>query len=137
MARHHDLYALLVDAAVRQRDRDVMMKYTPLLEKEIQYLDHSLYQAIAHRAHGVVHHLDGDLEEAKDQLEIAKALFQELDTRWQLGRTLYEMGDLAASRSDTPGAIEHYSASLALFDKIGALPDADKARAALAALNGS
>jgi tetratricopeptide (TPR) repeat protein len=133
---HHDLYAMLADAAVQQRNPNGMLKYAPLLEEEALDLDHSLYLAVAHRAWGVAHRLKGDFEEAEARLGLARELFRDLDTRWQLGRTHFELGELAAARSDPSLAVEQYTASLKLHEEMGALPDAAKTRAAMASLAG-
>ena len=136
LVRNHDLYAMLADAAVQQRDPNGLLKYAPLLEKDALELDHNLYLAIANRAWGVAHRLKGDFEEAEARLGLALELFRDLDTRWQLGLTHYELGDLAAARSDPARASEHYTASLELFKGMEALPDAARTRAALASLAG-
>jgi tetratricopeptide (TPR) repeat protein len=136
VVRPHDLYAMLADAAVQQRDPNGMLEYAPLLEKEALDLDHSLYQAVAHRAWGVAHRLGGEFKEAEARLGLALELFRALDTRWQLGRTHFELGELAADRSDPSLAVEQYTASLKLHEEMGALPDAAKTRAAMASLAG-
>ena len=91
----HDLYAMLADAAVQRRDEAALHEYTHLLEETAASLDHTLYLAIAHRACGVIHLLAGEYTQAEDRLNKALKLFQELETRWQIGRTLYELADLA------------------------------------------
>jgi hypothetical protein len=61
-------------------------------------------------------------------------LFEALGTRWQIGRTLLELGELAVSRADNKDAREHFSRALTAFEALGALPDAGRAREKLAAL---
>ena len=106
-----DLYAMLVDAAVLQRDEAALREYVPILEEEAREIDHLLYEL------------------AEAQLEQASALFRNLDTRWQLGRTMFELGELAARQTQTAVAQEHYARALALFEEMGAGPDADRTRA--------
>jgi hypothetical protein len=60
-------------------------------------------------------------------------LFRGLDTRWQIGRTLFELGELAAARGEAAGAREHFTLALAAFEEMKAAPDAARARAALEA----
>jgi len=127
-----DLYAMLVDAAVQQRDVAALREYTPILVERATPLEHNLYLATAQRAWGVMHLLEGRSEEAEARLEQAAALFRGLNTRWQLGRTHFELGDLASDRAETTEATEHYSRALDLFEEMGAVPDAGRARAALA-----
>jgi len=66
-------------------------------------------------------------------LSQALALFEALDTRWQIGRTLMELGELALSHADRGAARQYMSRALATFEEIGAAPDANRARDRLAA----
>jgi tetratricopeptide (TPR) repeat protein len=129
----HDLYAMLADAAAQQRDEAALRQYTPLAEEAAARYDHKLYQAIAHRAWGVAHRLKGEPVEAEARLNQALALFRGLDTRWQIGRTMFELGELAQTRGEAAGAREHFSRALTAFEELGAAPDAARARAALEA----
>jgi hypothetical protein len=128
----HDLYAMLADAAAQQRDEAALRRYAPLAEESAARYDHKLYQAIAHRAWGIAHRLAG--EEAEPRLSQALALFQQLGTRWQVGRTLYELGELAVARRDAARARDYYGRALALFEVLKAAPDAVRTRAALEAI---
>ena len=129
----HDLYAMLADAAAQQRDGDALQHYAPLAEETARRYEHKLYQAIAHRAWGAAHHLAGEHAEAETRLQQALELFRGLDTRWQIGRTLFELGELAQTRGEAAGAREHFSRALTAFEELGAAPDAARARAALEA----
>ena len=131
-----DLYAMLADVAVQQRDEAALRKYAPLLEETATPLEHNLYLATAHRAWGVLHRLEGQFEQAEARLEQAVALFRGLDTRWQLGRTHLELGQLATDRTQTAAAKQQYTRALELFEEMGAVPDAGRARKALLMLNG-
>ena len=128
----HDLYAMLADAAAQQRDADALRHYAPVAEELANHYDHKLYQAIAQRAWGVAHQLAGQHVEAEVRLKRALELFEALDTRWQIGRTLFELGDLALSRTDNQAAREHFSRALAAFEEMGALPDVMRTREKLA-----
>ena len=127
----HDLYAMLVDVAAQQRDADALRQYAPLAEEAAARYGHVLYQAIAHRAWGIAHRLAGEYVEAEMRLKQALELFDGLDTRWQIGRTLNELGELALARSDTTAARELYARALAAFEQMRAVPDAARVRAAL------
>jgi hypothetical protein len=130
----HDLWAMLADAAAQQRDAAALQKYAPRAEELAVRYDHKLYLAIAHRAWGVAHRLAGSDIDAEVRLMQALELFESLDTRWQIGRTLFELGELALSRTDKAAARENFSRSFAAFEEIGALPDAGRASEKLAAL---
>jgi tetratricopeptide (TPR) repeat protein len=130
----HDLYAMLSDAAAQQRDESALRKYAPLAEELASRYDHKLYQAIAHRAWGVAHRIAGQHAESKARLNKALELFQQLDTRWQIGRTLFELGELALSLDEKETAHEHFSRALSTFSAMGAMPDATHTREKLAML---
>ncbi len=130
-AGDHELHAMLLDTAVMQRDAASLEKYVPLLEAEATRLDHSLYLAIAHRGWGVLHTLKGEFKEARARLEQALVLFGVLETRWQLGRTHYQLGELAVARSDTAEAREQFARALKWFEELRAAPDAARTQSAL------
>ena len=129
----NDVYAVLVDVAVQQRDAAALWNYVPSLEEAAIQLEHILYLAAAHRAWGVLHRLEGQYDQAEARLLEAVALFEALDTRWQLGRTLFELGELAAERSQPAKAKQHFARALALFEEMGATPDAKRTQVALSA----
>ncbi|GIK38984.1 MAG: hypothetical protein BroJett011_28170 [Chloroflexota bacterium] len=126
---------MLADVAAQQRDLAALRQYAPLAEKTAAQCGHGLYQAIAHRAWGVAHRLAGEHDQANVRLHQALALFQDLDTRWQIGRTLSELGTLAAARAETTTARDYFSRALAAFEEMKAAPDAARVRAALAVLD--
>ena len=129
-----DLYVMLVDVAVQQRDLPALQKYAPLATELASRHEHRLYQAIIHRAQGVAHRLSREYEDAETQLKQALKGFQELKTRWQIGRTLYELAELALARTDPANAQAYFAQALAAFEEMGAVPDAARTRAALASL---
>ena len=124
-------YFLLADVAVIERDEVALSQYAPLAEEMALRDDHLLFQASAHRAWGVLHRLTDKYEEAKDRLNQALEIFEELDTRWQIGRTLYELAELAVARADLTEAHGYYSRALVTFEEMGAKPDAVRTRKAL------
>jgi tetratricopeptide (TPR) repeat protein len=131
----NDLYAMLADVAGQQRDLAALQQYAPLAEETAAHCGHVLYQAMAHRAWGVAHRLVGEYAEAKARLHQALELFQDLDTRWQIGRTLYELGELAVARAEATAARDYFSRALVAFEEMKAAPDAARVRAALEALD--
>ena len=127
----HDIFAMLADVAVRQGDLEAIRRYAPLAEEAATRYGHKLYHAIAHRAWGVAHRLAGEYALAKARLDQALELFRELDARWQIGRTCSELGELALALSDTAAARHYLTAALALFQSLGAAPDAARTQAML------
>ena len=130
----HELYNLLADTAAQQRDEASLQKYAPLAEEFAARYDHKLYQAVARRAWGVARRLAGKYAESQIRFDQALEIFQQMDTRWQIGRTLFEMGELAVAQKDTVSARDHFTSALNILEGIGAAPDATRARERLAVL---
>jgi len=130
----HELYNLLADTAAQQRDEAALQKYAPLAEEFATRYDHMLYQAIAHRAWGVAHRLAGEYAESQIRFDQALEIFQQMDTRWQIGRTLFEMGELAVAQKDTVSARDYFTRAQNILEGIDAAPDGTRARERLAVL---
>lgn len=130
----YDIYTTLVDAAAQQRDETAIRQYAPRAEALATELGHSLYQAIVQRAWGVAHRLAGEYTESGARLDQALEIFSELGTRWQRGRTLFELGELAAAGQQPAEAHDFFSRALVDFDAMRAAPDSARTQAALASL---
>jgi len=133
MAHDHDIYMTLADTAVELRDSEALRKYAPELEKMASRDNHRLYLAIAYRALGVGHRLAGEHAPAETRLRQALELFTKLGARWQIGRTLFEFGELNLTHA-RPKAREYYSQALGAFEEIHAAHNAERTRIALNAL---
>ena len=135
MAHDHEIYMTLADTAVELRDVDALRKYAPNLEKLAGRDNHRLYLAIAHRALGVGHRLEGEYTTAETRLRQALELFTKLGARWQIGRTLFELGELylEGSQKETK-AREYFAQSLGSFEEIQATPNAERTRTVLNSL---
>jgi hypothetical protein len=131
----HDVYAALTDAASRQGDEVAIRQYAPRAEELAARYGHTLYQAIADRAWGVAYRLSGEYVEAEGRLNHALGLVSGLNARWQTGRTLYELGELAASQTNTADARDYFTRALAEFQAMRAAPDVARTQAALERLN--
>ena len=127
----NELYFMYLDLAGLQRDEAALLKYLPLVEETAVRDGHILHQANAHRARGVLHRLQGEYSAAKTRLNRALALFEELDTRWQIGRTLFELAELNRIIEDTTEAQDYFSRALVAFEEMGAVPDMARTQAAL------
>ena len=123
MAHDHDVYMMLVESALEMEDLSELVEYTPLLEKLAERDSHQLYLAIAKRARGALHRLRGEFENSESCLQQAISLFTDLDTRWQCGRTQYELGKLAQSQGDMSTANTAFAEALGFFEEMGAKPD--------------
>ena len=133
----HDLYSLLADAAAAQHDESTLQRYVPLAEESARRYDHRLYQAIAHRSRGVAHRLAGEYVEAESSLNQALGIFNDMNTTYQIGRTLFELGELAAAQTDIVKAREYFTRALMAFEIMGALPDVAQTRKKMAQVSDS
>jgi tetratricopeptide (TPR) repeat protein len=131
----HDLYTLLVDGAAQQRDQAALRKYAPLAEETATRIGHKLYTAVAHRAWGVAHTLAGSYAQAETRFQQALEIFMEYPAPWQIGRTLFEMGELARAQQQTEQARDHLSRALSAFEELHAAPYAARTRGALEQLS--
>ncbi|UCG23239.1 MAG: tetratricopeptide repeat protein [Chloroflexota bacterium] len=129
-----ELYSMYLDSAVQQRDEVALRKYAPLAEVTAARDDHILHQASAHRAWGVLQRLQGEFAAAETRLHQALELFEGLETRWQIGRTYYEIAELALDQADPSKAELYFTRALDSFEHIGADPDAARTRQALESL---
>jgi len=135
MAHDHEIYMTLADTAVELRDADALHKYAPELEKLADRDHHKLYLAIAHRAIGVEHRLAGEHTEAENRLKKALELFTKLGVRWQIGRTLFELGELNLEQPQKKiKAQEYFAQALGAFEEIQAVPNAERIRKVLNSL---
>ena len=135
MAHDHEIYMILADTAVELRDADALRKYAHPLESLASRDNHSFYLAIAHRAIGVEYRLAGESVAAETRLRQALELFTKLGTRWQIGRTLFELGELTLTLLLSPTkAREYYSQALSSFEEIQAQTNVEQIRAALNSL---
>lgn len=131
MAGDHEVYGLLLDTAVRERDEAVLNKYLDMAEQTAERCEHPLFQAIAARARGVSQRLACQTNQARRHLEAALDDFRQLDTKWQIGRTLVELAELEDPGDDGTSAQYLLSEALEIFDELGANPDAARVRAKL------
>ena len=77
----------------------------------------------------------GEWDEAADQLAAAADEFRALDTPWQIGRTLLELGEVEQSRENIELARGHYLEALTAFEGLGAAPESERARTAMESLS--
>ena len=126
-----DIYATLVDMAVLLRDEAGIRQYAPQAEELATRYSHTLYQAIAHRAWGVAHRLAGEYAESETRLHQALDLFSSLNTRWQMGRTLFELGELAVAQMNAAKARDYFTRARMMFEEMHAVPDVARTQVAL------
>ncbi len=130
-AGDHDVFAMLVDGAALQRDPVGLQKYVALAEETARRIDHKLHLAIALRAWGVAHTLAGEYPQAEARFKEALDIFSDYPAPWQIGRSLFEMGELARLQMKTEQARDYYSRALSTFEELHAAPYAGRVRHAL------
>ena len=135
MAHEHIVYMMLVDSAARAEDETAIRRFAPKVEELALRDDHKPYLAVAHRAWGIAHRLAGEYTDAETSLEKALEIFEELETSWQLGRTLFEMGELAMAKADSGAAHSYFSRAQDVFEEINAGPDVARTAAVLETIN--
>ena len=75
--------------------------------------------------------LIGEAQSGEEALE----MFEGLETRWQIGRTLSELAELALAQTDQAQARDYFSRALVAFEEMKAVPDAARTREALRLLD--
>lgn len=131
MAHDHDVYMALTDAAAQQYDAAAIELYVPRLEELAQRDHHKSYLGIALRARGTARRLNANYDEAAGFLLRALEIFDALGARWQIGRTLFELGEMERAQHNMPIAHDYFGRALDEFDALGAMPDAARVRMAL------
>ena len=127
----HEIYVLLADVAAHQRDETMLAAYAARAEEISSGLGHTLYQAMALRALAILDELHGEMGRAQARLKESLRLFQRMDTRWQMGRTLVNLGELSAAAGKVAEARNYFSQAAAAFEEMGAHSAAERARSSL------
>ena len=122
---------MLTDVAALELNEAAIRQYAPQAEELAIRYDHTLYQAIVHRAWGVAHRMAGEYPQAEARLNTALAMFRHMNARWQIGRTLSEQGELARSKNEISEAYQAFSLALSAFEEMKAAPDITRTLAAL------
>ena len=135
MAHEHIVYMMLVDSAARAGDEAGIRRYVSQLEELATRDDHRPYLAVAHRARGIAHRLAGEYTEAEVRLKQALEMFEELGSYWQIGRTLFALGELTLAKPEMEAAGDYFSRALVAFEGMGAKSDVSRAKAMLDSLN--
>jgi tetratricopeptide (TPR) repeat protein len=79
---------------------------------------------------------DGALADAGDAARSAREAFEGIDLAYEAGKLSMLLGQIYLAQGDRDLARTETASALTTFERIGARPDADRARAALASLEG-
>jgi tetratricopeptide (TPR) repeat protein len=135
MAHEHIVYMMLVDSAAMNRDPNSLKRFTPILEELTNRDNHLPYLAVAHRARGILHRLEGEFELAEESFKESIKLFDGLGMRWQLGRTLAEMAELELTKENIDSAKEYFKGASSAYKEINARTDLNKIQDQLKEMN--
>jgi hypothetical protein len=116
----HDLYVLMVESAVIQRDAEVLRRCILAAEDSSRQAGHRLYMAIARRGRGVLLRLEGDVERARRELESALRAFEAEETPWQIGRTELELAELEIGAGRWEAGAAHLARARDEFSRLRA-----------------
>ncbi len=84
--------------------------------------------AIARRAFGQIALAEGDLAAAHDQLALSQVALEQLDNRYELGKTLYQIARLAYARHDDQALAAARTRAEQIFIELDAARDLDLVR---------
>jgi hypothetical protein len=121
----HEVYVLLADIGALHRDKELLSAYA-LRSNEISLaLNHHLYHAIALRALAILDWLDHNFARAEERLKESRQLFQRLETHWQIGRTLFDLGELSAGMGKHDEANIYFAQAQSAFRIMGVRSNMD------------
>ena len=80
---------------------------------------YSLYHAIALRALAILDWLDHDFGRAEERLKESWRLFQRLETHYQIGRTLLDLGELSAGMGKHEEAESYFAQAQSAYRIMG------------------
>ncbi|MBI2215165.1 MAG: sigma 54-interacting transcriptional regulator [Acidobacteria bacterium] len=113
--------------ALREQKNDDAATYASEAASLAQKLGDRFTEAHAHVLAGKVLFLRGEREAGEARFSLAHAIFEELETPFELGRLLFEVGVL---REDPDDAGQVLRRAIKIFEKLDATPDLERARGA-------
>ena len=115
----HEVYVLLADIGAINKDKELLSAYALRSDEISLSLKHHLYHAITLRALAILDWLDHDFTRAEERLKESWQLFQRLETHWQIGRTLYDLGELSDGIGKHDEAKSYFTQAQAAFRIMG------------------
>jgi Nif-specific regulatory protein len=125
LARAHTFAA---DLCLRQQKSDEAVHHAHLGARMATQLDDRFTLGLNEWVWGKILFYKGDRDAAAQKFETAKALFEELDTPYELGRLLFEVGLL---REEAEEATQTIRSAIRIFERLDAVHDLERARGAL------
>jgi tetratricopeptide (TPR) repeat protein len=125
LARSHTAAAVLV---LQRGDLEAAVRHAELGEKYARQLGDRFNLAKNDWAWAKIHGSKGDREAAAAKFDIVRAAFEELDTPYELGRLLFDVGLL---REEPEEATQTIRSAIRIFERLDATHDLERARGAL------
>ncbi len=125
LTRAHTAAAVLV---LTQGDLEKAMRHAELGEKFARQLGDRFSLAKNDWARAKIHSARGERDAAAAKFESVRATFEELDTPYDLGRLLFDMGLL---REEPEDATQMIRSAIRIFERLNATHDLERARGAL------
>jgi tetratricopeptide (TPR) repeat protein len=126
--------ALLVEASLGSRDEAGAYGALEELRSLSDALDVPVAWGYRYRSEGLWHASRGEVEAAATAFERGVEAWNRIDWRYELARTLFDLGSLAAQANEPGRALSRLREALSLFRAMDARPDADRALALVASL---
>lgn len=126
-----------LDVALELDDLDTARRAASELGEIAATYSSPALAATAAASAGAVALADGTLDSAQDNAAQAKRLFHETDLIYEAARASVLLGEIHRAQRNDEAARSEISSALAIFDTIGAVPDAARARNLLDSMNGS
>jgi Nif-specific regulatory protein len=125
LARAHTAAAALV---LQKGDLEKAMQHADLGEKFARQLGDRFALAKNDWARAKIHSAQGDRDAAAAKFEAVRSAFEELDTPYEMGRLLFDMGLL---REEPDDATQMIRSAIRIFERLDATHDLERARGAL------
>jgi Nif-specific regulatory protein len=125
LARAHTAAATVV---LQRGDVDAAVRHAEIADRYARQLGDRFALAKNDWAWAKIHGSKGDREAAASRFDSARAMFEELDTPYELGRLLFDIGLL---RDEPEEATETIRSAIRVFERLNATHDLERARGAL------
>ena len=124
----------VVEVALAAGDRPAARAAVSELQEIATTFTSSAMLASAAAAKALLDLTEGEVAAAEVEAKRARRLWKETDVLYEAARVSLIIGDVYLAEGDRDGAAFEYTTALSTFEKFGAVPDADAARARLAAI---
>jgi class 3 adenylate cyclase len=121
-----------VEVTLSLGDVETARKAAKELEEIVAPHKSPALRAVVQASNAGVALADNDLGAAEESAKLAGRLYKEADLTYDAAKVSVLLGQTYQAQGDTDGAQFEISSALSTFERLGALPDADRARSLLA-----